>query len=215
MIGPPLRGSGCGLLLGSELPGSGLDCVPRLFVADRPQVRRWSPAQPCQPVIRETRKSSDREIVLMRWGLIPHFDKSLADCKGISTINARAESVQKSTTWRAPFERRRCLVPADGFYEWKRLDPKTKQPCSFMMRDEASFAFAGLWDAWKRPDGGWLQSFSIVTTEANELMSGSHPHARDPAPAGLHALVEQGSDRQTAHRPAASFRVRRDEGLGL
>ncbi len=127
-----------------------------------------------QPVIRETRESSDREMVLMRWGLIPYFAKSLADFKGISTINARAESVEKSPTWRAPFERRRCLVPADGFYEWKRLDPKTKQPYSFMMRDEAPFAFAGLWDAWKEPDGGWLQSFSIVTTEANELMSSVH-----------------------------------------
>ena len=127
-----------------------------------------------QPVIRETRESSDREMVLMRWGLIPYFAKSLADFKGISTINARAESVQKSPTWRAPFERRRCLVPTDGFYEWKRLDPKTKQPYSFMMRDEAPFAFAGLWDAWKEPDGGWLQSFSIVTTEANELMSSVH-----------------------------------------
>ena len=127
-----------------------------------------------QPVIRETRESSGREMVLMRWGLIPYFAKSLADFKGISTINARAESVQKSPTWRAPFERRRCLVPADGFYEWKKLDPKTKQPYSFMMRDEAPFAFAGLWDAWKEPDGGWLQSFSIVTTEANELMSSVH-----------------------------------------
>jgi len=65
-------------------------------------------------------------------------------------------------------------VPTDGFYVWKRLDPKTKQPYSFMMREEAPFAFAGLWDAWKEPEGGWLQSFSIVTTEANELMSSVH-----------------------------------------
>ncbi len=127
-----------------------------------------------QPVIRESRESSDREMVLMRWGLIPYFAKSLADFKGISTINARAESIEKSPTWRTPFQRRRCLVPTDGFYEWKRLDPKTKRPYSFTMRDEAPFAFAGLWDAWKEPDGGWLQSFSIVTTEANELMSSVH-----------------------------------------
>ena len=127
-----------------------------------------------QPVIRESRESSDREMVLMRWGLIPYFAKSLADFKGISTIHARAESVEKSPTWRGSFQRRRCLVPTDGFYEWKRLDPKTKQPYSFMMRDEAPFVFAGLWDAWKEPNGGWLQSFSIVTTEANELMSSVH-----------------------------------------
>ncbi len=127
-----------------------------------------------QPVIRESRESSDREMVLMRWGLIPYFAKSLADFKGISTINARAESIGKSPTWRAPFQRRRCLVPTDGFYEWKRLDPKTKQPYSFMMLDEAPFAFAGLWDAWKEPNGDWLQSSSIITTEANELMSSVH-----------------------------------------
>ncbi len=70
-----------------------------------------------QPVSRE---SSDREMVLMRWGLIPYFAKSPADFKGIATINARAESIEKSATWRAPFQRRRCLVPTDGFYEWVR-----------------------------------------------------------------------------------------------
>lgn len=127
-----------------------------------------------QPVIRESRESRERELVLMRWGLVPFFSKSLAECKGMSTINARAESITTSRTWRVPFQRRRCLVPADGFYEWKRLDPKTKVPYSFMLRDEEPFAFAGLWDAWKEPEGGWLQTFSIVTTEANELMSKVH-----------------------------------------
>ena len=127
-----------------------------------------------QPVIRESRESTERELVLMRWGLIPHFRKSLADVKGLSTINARAESVEKSPTWRVPFHRRRCLVPTDGFYEWLQVAPKIKQPYSFMMKDEAPFAFAGLWDAWKEPDGGWHQSFSIITTEANELMAAVH-----------------------------------------
>ncbi len=127
-----------------------------------------------QPVIRESRESTERELVLMRWGLVPHFTKSLADVKGISTINARGESIETSPTWRVPFQRRRCLVPVDGFYEWKKLDAKTKQPYAFLMSDEAPFAFAGLWDAWKEPDGGWLQSFSIVTTDANELMTAVH-----------------------------------------
>ena len=121
----------------------------------------------------------------MRWGLVPYFTKQLSDVKGISTINARAETIQTSPTWRTPFNKRRCLVPVDGFYEWKKLDAKTKQPFVFMMRDSAPFAFAGLWDAWKAPDGTWLQSFSIVTTEANELMSAVHTrmpvilHAKD------------------------------------
>ena len=64
---------------------------------------------------------------------------------------------------------RRCLVPADGYYEWLRIDEKTKQPYAFKMKDDAPFAFAALWDAWKASDGSWLQSFSIITTDANEL----------------------------------------------
>lgn len=127
-----------------------------------------------QPVIREHRETHERELVLMRWGLVPYFTRQLSDVKGVSTINARAESVATNPTWRAPFAKRRCLVPADGFYEWKKLDVKTKQPYSFTLRQGGPFAFAGLWDAWKDAAGEWLLSFSIVTTEANELMSPVH-----------------------------------------
>jgi putative SOS response-associated peptidase YedK len=80
----------------------------------------------------------------------------------------------KSAMWRVPFQRRRCLVPADGFYEWKKIDPKTKQPYAFSVTDGEPFAFAGLWDVWKEPDGGWLQSYSIITTDANEIMEPVH-----------------------------------------
>src|SRR5271170_292907 len=127
-----------------------------------------------QPVIRNDRETGERELLLMRWGLVPFFTKHLSDLKGISTINARAETVERSPTWRTPFQKRRCLVPADGFFEWKRLDAKTKQPYAFQMRDGEPFAFAGLWDAWKEPDGEWLQSFSVVTIEAKEPMSSVH-----------------------------------------
>jgi putative SOS response-associated peptidase YedK len=71
-------------------------------------------------------------------------------------------------------ERRRCLVPADGFYEWKTLDAKTKQPYAFTLRSGDPFAFGGIWDAWKEPDGGWLQSFAIITTDPNELTTTVH-----------------------------------------
>ena len=126
-----------------------------------------------QPVIRESR-DGEREIVLMRWGLIPFFTKQLADVKGISTINARAESVSTTPNWREPFKKRRCLVPADAFYEWKKLDAKTRQPFAFMLDGGAPFAFAGLWDAWKSPQGDWLQSYTIITTDANEVMAPVH-----------------------------------------
>jgi putative SOS response-associated peptidase YedK len=127
-----------------------------------------------QPVIRESRDSASREMVLMRWGLIPFFTKQLSDVKGVSTINARAETIRTSAIWREPFRKRRCLVPASAFYEWKRLDAKTKQPYAFTLPDSSLFAFAGVWDAWKDAHGHWLQSFAIVTTEANELMSQVH-----------------------------------------
>lgn len=138
-----------------------------------------------QPVIRESKDEAGRELVMMRWGLIPFFTKELSDVKGMSTINARAESIRTSPTWREPIKKRRCLVPASGFYEWQKIDAKTRKPFAITLTDSSLFAFAGLWDAWKDPDGGWLQSFSIVTTEANETMSAVHTrmpvilHSRD------------------------------------
>ena len=103
--------------------------------------------------------------------------------KGISTINARAETVATSRTYREPFKKRRCLVPASGFYEWKRLDPKNKQSFAFDLLNGKMMAFAGLWDAWKDPaNGRWLQSYTIITTGANELMAPVH----DRMPGILH-----------------------------
>ena len=128
-----------------------------------------------QPIIRNNRDTGERELVLLRWGLIPFFTKSLASFKTFSTINARAEGIEISRTFREPFKKRRCLVPASGFYEWKRIDPKNKQPFAFDLTNGNMMAFAGLWDAWKDPsDGKWLQSFSIVTTDANEIMAPVH-----------------------------------------
>jgi putative SOS response-associated peptidase YedK len=133
-----------------------------------------------------------RELTLMRWGLVPYFAKDLKSF-GYSTINARAESVATSPTFSAAFERRRCLVPADGFYEWKLLPAQTlfgpdptakpakkkaataeKQPYVYTLANGRPFAFAGLWDVWKDPTGGALESFSIVTTTPNELTAEVH-----------------------------------------
>lgn len=127
-----------------------------------------------QPVIRHNRDTGNRELILMRWGLLPFFAKTPSQFKAFSTINARAETLTTNPAWRAPFERRRCLVPADGFYEWKPLSPKAKQPYAFELRTQRPFAFAGLWDAWKEPSGDWLQSFAIVTTDANALTAPVH-----------------------------------------
>src|SRR5271154_4411091 len=81
-----------------------------------------------QPVIRHTRDTGEREPVMMRWGMIPNFAKSIGEFKGLATINAKAEMLRTSQLWKRPFERHRCLIPADGFYEWKKLSPSVKQP---------------------------------------------------------------------------------------
>ncbi len=127
-----------------------------------------------QPVIRTNKETGERELEMARWGLVPYFAKSPAEFKGFSTINAKAESVATAPTWRRPFERRRCLVPADGFYEWKNVGFKKKQPYAFATTNGEPFAFAGLWDAWKEPDGGWLISYAIITTDANAVMEPVH-----------------------------------------
>ena len=128
-----------------------------------------------QPIIRQSRETGDRELVLARWGLIPFFTADLREVKGLSTINARAETIASARTWREPFKRRRCLIPADGFYEWPKDGKPPKQPYALTLTSGKPFAFAGIWDAWKDAQGSWLQSYAIVTTEANELMAQIHP----------------------------------------
>ncbi len=126
-----------------------------------------------QPVVRLERETDERELTLMRWGMVPYWAKSPKDL-GLSTINAKAESLLAKALWKDPLERRRCLVIADGFYEWQRIDEKNKQPYAFALKNDEPFAFAGLWDRWKQPDGNWLISFAIITTGPNELTAKVH-----------------------------------------
>lgn len=127
-----------------------------------------------QPVIVEDRETGQREIRAMYWGLIPYWAEDPKKL-GVSTINAKAESLLKKPIWREPFERRRCLVPADGFYEWQKFSAKTKQPWAIALRGDEPLAFAGLWDRWKSADHKTvLESFAIITTEANELTQPMH-----------------------------------------
>jgi putative SOS response-associated peptidase YedK len=109
----------------------------------------------------------------MHWGLVPFWAK---DTKmAFNTINAKAETITTSPTYREPMKRRRCLVPADFFFEWKKLDAKTKQPYAIAMKDAELFAFAGLWDSWKdRVTGKALETFTVITTAPNELMEPIH-----------------------------------------
>jgi putative SOS response-associated peptidase YedK len=107
----------------------------------------------------------------MQWGLIPSWAK---DPKiGNKLINARAETLAEKPSFRNAFKRRRCLIIADGFYEWQKLE-KRKQPYYIKMQDGKPFAFAGLWENWKSPEGEEVISCTIVTTAANSLMEPIH-----------------------------------------
>lgn len=112
-----------------------------------------------------------RALELARWGLVPSWAKDLAI--GARMINARAESLGEKPAFRDAFARRRCLVPADGFFEWQKAG-KQKQPYFIHTAGRRPFAFAGLWDRWKQPDGTWLISFTIVTCTPNALVAGLH-----------------------------------------
>ena len=127
-----------------------------------------------QPIIRQSKETGERELILARWGLVPFFTKDLKEIKGLSTINARAETIATSRTWREPMKKRRCLIPVNAFYEWPKEGKPPKQPYAFELSNGNMFAFAGIWDAWKDGEGHWLQSYAIVTTEANELMARIH-----------------------------------------
>ena len=125
-----------------------------------------APTQPI-PVVRAN--GSGRLIASMRWGLIPNWAKDAS----MSQINARSETLLEKPAFKESFERRRCLIPADGFYEWKRSG-KSKQPFHFGMKDDSVFAFAGIWDRWKASQGQVIESCAILTTSPNELLRDVH-----------------------------------------
>ncbi len=116
-------------------------------------------------------EDDEKEVVSLRWGLIPPWAKD--EKMGYKTFNARGETVAEKPSFRSAFKRKRCLIVANGFFEWKR-NGKEKQPFLIRMRDEKPFAFAGLWEHWKNPKGETIQSCTIVTTEPNKLMEKIH-----------------------------------------
>ncbi|MBI4312517.1 MAG: SOS response-associated peptidase [Chloroflexi bacterium] len=150
-----------------SLPEPGLPVVPKFNIA------------PTQDVLAVTHKEGQDHGELMRWGLIPSWAKDASI--GNRMINARAESLHEQPAFRVAFERRRCLVPADGFYEWMKSQatdrPKSVRriPLRFVLKSGEPFALAGIWEVWKDPATGlWVRSCAIITTEPNELMAPIH-----------------------------------------
>jgi putative SOS response-associated peptidase YedK len=122
------------------------------------------------PVVRL--KDGKRELAVMKWGLVPSSSKDATD--GAKMINARAETVAEKPAFRSAFRHRRCLVTADGFYEWQKLSPKEKQPWFITTKNKEPFAFAGLYEWWIPREGARLETFTIITTTPNAVCKPIH-----------------------------------------
>ena len=139
------------------------------------------------PVVRYDTKAGERSLDLLRWGLVPYWAKDLK--VGFANINAKAEGIEARPAFRDAFQRRRCLVPVDSFYEWKKT-ATGKQPYAIALADRGVMALAGLWENWHSPAGEWVRSFAIITTTPNELCGELHNRmpvvlARETWPAWL------------------------------
>ena len=145
------------------------DLIPRYNIA------------PSQNVLTVVQRGAGREATFMQWGLIPSWS---TEAKGV--INARTETIDEKPSFSESFQRRRCLIPADGFYEWERHG-KISQPYYFQMQDEQPFAFAGIWDQW-RTGNRLIISCAIITTTANELLATIHNRMPVILPPELHDM---------------------------
>ncbi len=158
-----------------------------------------APTQPI-PVIRQNPTEPVRELSLMRWGLIPSWAKDPSI--GAKMINARSETAATKPAFRGAFKSRRCLIPADGFYEWKKIG-KAKQPYCFEVGEGELFAFAGIWDRWRDRSGETVETWSILTTTPNAVTVPVHD--RTPVildPDGYDLWLDPGMrDMQRAGRP--------------
>ncbi len=126
---------------------------------------------PTQQVLTIT-NDGERQAEYMRWGLIPFWAKDMKI--GYRMINARGETVAEKPSFRTALRKRRCLILADGFYEWQKLGGKQKRPMRITLTSGEPFAFAGLWETWKDPEGELIKSCTIITTSANERLSPIH-----------------------------------------
>src|SRR3954453_23650700 len=124
-------------------------------------------------IVRVTEPGGPRHLDLLKWGLIPYWAKEASI--GNRMINARSEGVAEKPAYKFSFKKKRCLVAADGFYEWKK-EGKAKQPYLIHRKDGKPFAFAGLWSTWRNPEqgGALVETFTILTTDANDLLRPLH-----------------------------------------
>lgn len=154
-----------------SLSSSGEVLAEQFQLPEVPELAPRYNIAPTQTVAVVRQSAKQRSLGLLRWGLIPAWSKDPSI--GSRMINARSETVAEKPAFRAAFTRRRCLVIADGFYEWQRTNGQ-KQPFFFRLQDGKPFAFAGLWERWKSSEGTLIESCTILTTEANDVLQPVH-----------------------------------------
>jgi putative SOS response-associated peptidase YedK len=151
---------------------AGDEIAERFQVAEAPLFSPRYNIAPTQTVAAVRATSAGRSLSYLRWGLIPSWS---ADPKiGYKLLNARSETVAEKPSFRAAFKQRRCLIPASGFYEWQKGEGRSKQPFFIRPRDSDLFSFAGLWEKWNDPKGETVETCTILTTTANEVMRPLH-----------------------------------------
>lgn len=140
------------------------------------------PPSQYMPVIANNRKDI---IQMFRWGLIPYWAKDISISNKL--INARAETISEKPSFKNSFKSKRCVIPSDGYFEWKKED-KLKQPYRIIRKDRNIILFAGIWDSWKDNNGNIVNSFSIITREANKTLY--HIHERMPVTIDLEQIED-------------------------
>lgn len=155
-------------------------------LAELPELTPRYNIAPTQPVaVVRARAEGGRRLDMLRWGLIPGWAKEPG--KGPPLINARADTVAEKPAFRSAFKLRRCLLPADGFFEWRTVDGK-KMPVHFKLANGEPFAFAGLWEHWQGPDGRVIESCSLLTTSPNDVVAPVHDRMPVILPREAHAM---------------------------
>jgi putative SOS response-associated peptidase YedK len=177
---------------------SGEELAERYPFVEIPTIDPRYNVAPTQAVAVVRATPAGQQLRFLRWGLIPSWasDPSI----GNELINARAETVSEKPSFRSAFKQRRCLIPASGLYEWQKSGSGRKQPYFIRPRDGGLFSFAGLWECWHDPRGETVETCTILTTEANELMRPLHdrmPVILDPAAEA--SWLDSGADATSLH----------------
>ncbi len=207
-LAPVRAGGEVGGMCGRVVQALPADEIRRLFDVEAGALfnapPRWNGAPTDRlMVVRRNPETGKKALDLLRWGLVPRFAKDLR--ASASLINARLETLAQKPAFRDAWaKKRRCLLPVDGFYEWRR-EGAVKQPYAIALKDRSAMALAGLWENWKDPASGeWVRSFTVLTTEANDLLKPLHERMPVIVPDADRELWLSGGEAEGLLKPLAA-----------